>query len=99
MTPAMREVDEKIMLDLAKTTPEALKSFQQKYVAGIVPLGEVKDINTNQTIDQRPQVFVSAEKYVKDHPKEFADITDAKQKVNRAVYLQSMGLIKFVDGK
>ena len=99
MTPAMREVDEKIMLDFAKTTPEALKSFQQKYVAGIVPLGEVKDINTNQTIDQRPQVFVSAEKYVKDHPKEFADITDAKQKVNRAVYLQSMGLIKFVDGK
>ena len=45
MTPAMREVDEKIMLDLAKTTPEALKSFQQKYVAGIVPLGEMKELN------------------------------------------------------
>jgi hypothetical protein len=99
MTPAMREVDEKIMLDLAKTAPEALKSFQQKYTVGIVPLGEVKEINTNQTTDVRPGVIGQAEKYVKDHPKEFADITDANDKISRAVYLQAMGKITFKGDK
>jgi len=95
MTPAMREKDEPIMLSLGKTSPEVLKSFQEKYTNKIVPLGEVKVIDANQTKDTRPEVFVNAEQYVKDHPQEFSDIQDATQKTNRAIYLHSMGKIKF----
>ena len=93
MTPAMREVDEKIMLDLAKTTPEALKSFQQKYVAGIVPLGEMKELN-----EQPKKPEGRAEKavaYGKAHSKdkEFSDCQTEQDRTNRAVYLAAMGNI------
>ncbi len=86
--------DESIMFDLAKTSPDALKSFQEKYVVGRVPLGVV-DFGKDIEPDGKPQIFKDAEKYVKDHPKEFADINEDAQKVNRAVYLQKMGRIKF----
>jgi hypothetical protein len=95
MTPAMREVDEKIMLDLAKTTPGALKSFQQKYVAGIVPLGEVKELNEQPKLPEGKLEKAAA--YVKAHgtDKEFADCRTEGDKVARAVYLEGMGQVKF----
>lgn len=95
MTPAMRVIDEPIMLKLAKDS-EALKSFRQKYTESVVPLGEVKDVN--QTNDQRPQVIVSAEQYVKQHPKEFADVEPAIR-IQRALYLHRNGKIKFEGDK
>ena len=94
MTPAIRETDEPIMFTLAKTNVEALKSFQQKYDVSIVPLGVVKDVDVSQVKDPRSQVFQDAEKYVKSHPKEFSGFT-AEDSINKAVYLHSMGKIKF----
>lgn len=96
MTPAMREVDEPIMLKLAKTDVEALKAFQQKYSGAVVPLGEVKDVN--QINDQRPQVIVKAEQYVKQHPKEFVGVEPAIR-TQRALFLRSNGTIKFEGDK
>jgi hypothetical protein len=95
MTPAMRIVDEPLMATLI-ATPEALKSFQEKYTAQVVPLGEVKIVEQQDHSDKRPHVIKAAEKYVKDHPKEFAGIA-AADAINRAVYLRSMGHIKFED--
>ena len=95
MTPAMRETDEPIMFTLAKTDVMALKSFQEKYTNVVVFLGEVKELNTQQTDnDTRPQVIKNAEKYAKSHPKEFTDLTP-DQATSRALYLHSMGKIKF----
>lgn len=70
MTPAMREKDEQIMITL---TGDVLKSFQEKYINVIVPLGETKELNTQQ---EKPitDKLARAEKYVKDHPAEFADL-------------------------
>ena len=98
MTPAMQETDEPIMFELSQTNVDALKSFQEKYKAPIVPVGEVKELNQNQIIDQRPQVFVNAEKYVKNHPSEFVGLS-ATDALNRAVYLHSMAKITFEDDK
>jgi hypothetical protein len=94
MTPAMREVDEPIMLKLAKTDADALVSFQQKYSVQAVPLGIVKEVDVTSPNDNRSQVIQNAEKYVKAHPTEFADLT-AADAINRAFYLHSMGKIKF----
>jgi hypothetical protein len=94
MTPAMRAVDEPIMLKLAKTDADALVSFQQKYTVQAVPLGIVKEVDVPQLNDNRSQVIQDAEKYVKAHPTEFADLT-AADAVNRAFYLHRMGKIKF----
>lgn len=98
MTPAMRETDEKIMLDLAKVSSEALKSFQQKYGMPVVPLGITKEIDIIDPNDTRPQVIVHAEKYVKAHAKEFSDLK-SDQALSRALYLHSIGRIKFEDDK
>lgn len=98
MTPAMREKDEPIMVGLAKTSPEALRSFQEKYANPVVPLGVTTAIDQNQTTDKRSQVMVKAEKYVKDHPAEFAGLA-AADATNRAFYLFSMGKIKFEGDK
>jgi hypothetical protein len=94
MTPAMRAVDEPIMLKLAKTDADALVSFQQKYTVQAVPLGIVKEVDVPSPNDNRSQVIQNAEKYVKAHPTEFADLT-AADAINRAFYLHSMGKIKF----
>lgn len=95
MTPAMRETDEPIMFTLAKTNDEALKSFQQKYNTPIVPLGEIKEMNQIEN-DHRPQVIKDAEKYVKAHAKDFS-MLESGDAINRAIYLLSMGKIKFGD--
>lgn len=93
MTPAMREKDEPLMVTLIGT-PEALKSFQEKYTVSVVPLGETKVEQQQDLGDKRSQVIKNAEKYVKDHPKEFVGFA-ATDAINRAVYLHSMGRIKF----
>jgi len=96
MTPAMRTVDEPIMIDLLKKSGKAFKSFTQKYDKPVVPIGEVVAINQNN--DQRPQVIAKAEQYVKQHPKEFANVEPAIR-IQRALFLRSNGQIKFEDDK
>ena len=91
MTPAMRETDEKIMLDLAKVSPDALKSFQAKYDKPIVPVGVVTAIDTaTSNGDSRPEIIKRAEKYATDHKadKEFAGLT-LEQATSRALHLNS----------
>jgi len=99
MTPAMREVDEPIMIDFAKTNADALKSFQQKYTGQVVPLGVVKEIDQTASHNQNPQVMQDAEKYAVAHAKEkeFAGL-DKDQATKRAFFLYRQGLIKF-EGK
>ena len=84
---------------MLKLEGDALVSFQEIYTTPVAKTGEVEGINTNQNKDARPEVFVNAEKYVNEHPKEFSEISDATQKINRAIYLQSMGKIKFQGKK
>ena len=60
----------------------------------IVPVGEMKEFNENKTTDTRSDVIKSAEQYVKDHPKEFAEL-DPAIRTARAVYLHSVDKIKF----
>ena len=95
MTPAMREKDEPIMFELSKTNIEVLKSFQQKYSIPVVPLGEVK-VNETQDSDKRSQVIKDAERYAVAHAKdkEFAGL-DKATATSRALYLYQMGEIKF----
>lgn len=97
MTPAIREKDEPILLDLAKNNPELSKSFREKYAAPIVPLGEV-DSASKEDNDKRPQVIKNAEKYARAHKddKEFKGLT-LEQATSRAVYLHSQNKIKFED--
>lgn len=95
MTPAMREKDEPIMFTLAKTSEDALKSFQEKYVAGAVPLREVLP-NEQTDNDASPQVIKKAKQYVKNHPKEFSGLS-ADDATNRAMFLQVQGKIKFEE--
>jgi len=96
MTPAMREKDEPIMLTLGKTSPEALKAFQEKYTISILPVGVMLDVDTHAANDTRAQVIRDAEKYVTAHKadREFAGLSTADA-VNRAVYLHSIARIKF----
>jgi len=96
MTPAMVETDNPIMLNLAKVDPSALKSFQEKYAKPIVPIGTVSEIDQHGADDKRPQILQSAEKYAVAHraDKEFAGLTAANA-ISRAVYLHSIGQIKF----
>lgn len=98
MSPAMREADEKIMLELAKVSPDALKSFREKYAKPIVPLGVTVEVDANDPNDKRPQVIVSAEKYVQANPKEFSGLTP-DQALSRAIFLHSIGQIKFEGGQ
>jgi hypothetical protein len=77
MTPAMREVDEPIMFELSKTNADALKSFQQKYKLPVVPLGEV-DINQGVGKPPEEDIFVKADKFIKEHPAEFKELTQAQ---------------------
>ena len=93
MTPAIREKDEPIMFNLGKTSPEALKSFQEKYVAGLVPLGEVLP-NKNKANDQSHQVIKLARQYVKENPKEFSGMSK-DEAVSRAMFLHATSKIKF----
>jgi hypothetical protein len=95
MTPAMREKDEPIMLTLEG---DVLKSFQEKYTVSVVPLGET-DVNRNNLAPEKNDIFTKAAKYVAANPKEFADLSDQTQKVNRAIYLQSISKIKFEETK
>jgi exonuclease VII small subunit len=94
MTPAMREKDEPIMFELSKTNIDALKSFQEKYVLPVVPLGVVE--LGNQDNDTRSQVIKDAEKYAVAHAneKEFAGL-DKDTATSRAFYLYRNGIIKF----
>jgi len=94
MTPAMRETDEPIMFDLAKADTKALKSFQEKYKVGVVPVGIVTKIDEEGVADLRPEIQKQAEKYIKSNPKQFDGLnkTDA---MNRAIFLQEKGEIKF----
>ena len=94
MTPAMRVKDEPIMFDLSKTNKAALKSFQEKYVLSVVPLGTV--IIENQSNDKRSQVMKDAEEYAVAHAKEkeFAGL-DKDTATARAFYLYRNGQIKF----
>ena len=96
MTPAMVEIDNPIMLNLAKVDPSALKSFQEKYAKPIVPTGTVSEIDQHGADDNRPQILQSAEKYAVSHKadKEFAGLTAANA-ISRAVYLHGIGQIKF----
>ncbi len=91
MTPAIREKDEPIMLSLGKTSPEALKAFQQKYDKPVVPAGEALGTDPNTANDTRALVIQRAEKYVTAHKadKEFAGLS-AADAVNRAVYLHDI---------
>ena len=90
MTPAMRERDEPIMFELSKTNIDALKSFQEKYVKSVVPLGEV-----DLTVQKPEDVTAKAKKYAAAHSKEkeFAGL-DADKATSRAIYLYSTGVIK-----
>ena len=98
MTPAMREKDEPIMFELAKTNADALESFQQKYSVPVVPLGTTDIGNGQQDNDKRPQVIKSAEKYAIAHAKdkEFAGL-DKDQAISRAMSMHSLRLINFED--
>ncbi len=98
MTPAMVETDTPIMLNLAKVSPEALKSFQEKYTNPIVPLGTVAAVDQTISGDKRPQIIQCAESYAVKHKadKEFAGLS-AADATKRAIYLESTGAIKFED--
>lgn len=93
MTPAMREKDEPIMVALGKSNPDALKAFQEKYSVKVVPTGEMHEANGANGVLATEDVFKKAEKYVKENPKEFADVS-ADMRVNRAIYLSAIGKIK-----
>jgi hypothetical protein len=81
MTPAMQEKDEPIMVTLIDT-PDALKSFQEKYTASVVPLGEVRDVNTQKLPVE--DILTRAEKYVKANPAEFKEMT-LKEGIRKAI--------------
>jgi hypothetical protein len=91
MTPAEREKDEPIMLTLIDS-PEALKSFQEKYNRAVVPTGEMQELNQQQKPPEGKLDKAAA--YVKSHPTEFSGL-DPQTAVARAVYLEGMGQIKF----
>jgi hypothetical protein len=99
MTPAMVESDTPIMLELARTSAEALKSFRQKYSSPVVPLGVVKEVDQQGTQDTRSQIVRDAEAYAQAHKadKEFAGLTP-QQAISRALYLHSTDKIKFGSG-
>ena len=82
------------MFTLGKSSPEALKAFQEKYTVQAVTLGEHAGAGSSTDGDNRSQVLKSAEKYVIGHPKEFSGLAQ-EQAIARAVYLQSVGQIKF----
>lgn len=97
MTPAMREKDEPKMFEIGKANPELLKSFQEKYDVQFVPVGEhVGTTDKNLKPDTRPRVERQADAYVKAHTNEFAELSEADS-ISRAMYLQSIGKIKFED--
>lgn len=95
MTPAMRETDEPIMVTLAKKDMEALKSFQQKFSAPIVPVGITPGFE-GKAKDERPEIIRKAEDYAKAHKddKEFSGLSGSDA-INRALYLHSQMKIKF----
>ncbi len=76
MTPAMREVDEPVMVKLVDN-PEALTAFQQKYSVSVIPTGEV-NINAGNTQNAPQDKISKAKKYIKDNPAEFKELTDAQ---------------------
>lgn len=95
MTPAMREKDEPIMLSLAKTSPDALVSFREKYSAPVVPIGEFAEAGKDlPKKNERPAIFVQADQYIKEHPSEFAGLTP-ELSLSRALYLHSQGKAEF----
>src|SRR3990167_10943226 len=99
MTPAIREKDEPIMVNIEKISADALKSFQEKYAIPVVPLGTVLGLDGKQETapnDNRAQVIKDAEKYVTEHAKEFAGL-DSQTAVARAHYLYATGQIKLTS--
>ncbi len=94
MTPAMREKDEPIMITLAKTSSDALKAFQEKYTATVVPLGETPGAGAGDGKKPDESKLGKATQYVKDHPKEFVGLEHGLA-VARAVYLEANAQIKF----
>lgn len=94
MTPAIREKDEPIMFTLGKTSPEALKAFQEKYTIQAVTLGEHPGVSSTTDGDTRSQVLKDAEKYVTGHQKEFSGMAKDRA-IAHAVYLHAVGQIKF----
>ena len=93
MTPAMREIDEPIILALPK---ESRKSFAQKYEKVIVPLGEVAGANTDPAVKKPIDILSKAAEYAAAHAsdKEFAGLSPEMAQA-RAMFLQASGRIKF----
>ena len=79
------------MFKMAKSDIDYKKVFSAR--GTVVPVGEMKEFNEKATNDTRPNVIKNAEKYAKDHPKEFAGLT-VDEATSRAVYQHSVGQIK-----
>lgn len=108
MTPAMRNdvKDDKgnitkkgaetVMFELAKTSPDALKLFQEQFTKEIVPLGETQIGEEKKNEDGRSLIFKQAEAYVKAHKtdKEFAELSEADA-INRAIFLHATNSMKY----
>lgn len=95
MTPAMREKDELLMVTLGTTDPAALKSFQEKYLAPVIPTGKLPDDQPPAPVVGTNKRIADAEKYVREHPSEFAESMTPKQRVAKALTMESNHQIKF----
>ena len=93
MTPAMREKDEAVMFTLGKTSPDALKAFQEKYDHVVVPKGET-DSGKSKGEQGGSPLIAKARAFVKDNPKMFAGL-DADTAVSRAIYMEANNEITF----
>lgn len=76
MTPAIRQVDEPIMIELSKASPDALKSFREKYTVPIVPLGTETQVDKQS--NPQKSVVELAKAYVEKHHSEFSKVSDAE---------------------
>jgi len=94
MTPAMRQSNEPIMFEMAKANLKikrmekdkdgkdaevevsALKVFQEQFAKPVVTLGKI-DIPEEKP-EQKDNKIARAEKYIKDHVKEFSELSHAQ---------------------
>jgi len=88
-----------VLYAAAKVSPEFYESTKTAILAfaktEAVPTGISPEFGKDVKPDGRPEVFKNAEKYVADHPKEFAELKSAQEKINRAVSLRAQGKIRF----
>lgn len=82
----------------AKVSPEfyeQTKTTLLEFAKATVTPGISTEFNAEAETDVRPERIKAAEKYAKAHPKEFADCGTEQDKINRAIFLEAQGKIRF----